>query len=58
MKQISIVIPAYNAEHSIAKCLDSIINQKNLPSIEVIVVDDGSDIKHDVYTCFFRQTCH
>lgn len=41
---ISIIIPAYNCEHFISKCLDSIFNQ-NVSSIEVIVVDDGSKDK-------------
>lgn len=38
---VSIIIPIYNCEYYISKCLDSILNQ-NEKSIEVIAVDDGS----------------
>ena len=38
---ISCIIPAYNAEDSICKCLDS-IKAQTLKGIEIIVVDDGS----------------
>lgn len=38
---ISIIIPAYNVEKYIAKCLDSIKNQ-TFQNYEVIIVDDGS----------------
>ncbi|GLP96767.1 glycosyltransferase family 2 protein [Paraferrimonas sedimenticola] len=37
----SVVVPAFNAERSIYKCLNSILNQA-FYSFEVIVVDDGS----------------
>lgn len=37
----SIIIPAYNAEESIHRCLDS-VNRLNGDDYEVIVVDDGS----------------
>lgn len=41
-KEISIVIPSYNSENHISKCLDSIIKQTfPFSKIEVIVVDDG-----------------
>ena len=40
---ISIVIPVYNVESTIARCLDSCINQ-SLHDIEILVIDDcGSD---------------
>ncbi len=38
---ISIIIPAYNCEKTIQKCLESLIVQ-NYPSYEIIIVDDGS----------------
>lgn len=40
--QLSIVVPIYNVEAYLADCLDSILTQKGLSSIEVILVDDGS----------------
>lgn len=39
--QISVIIPAYNAEKYIKKCLDSIVGQ-SVSNIEVIIIDDGS----------------
>lgn len=41
MSQISIIIPIYNAEKYLPKCLDSIINQ-TFKDIEIICVNDGS----------------
>lgn len=38
---ISVVIPAYNTEKYIEKCLDSVFNQ-TYSNLEVIVVNDGS----------------
>ncbi len=40
MKKFSIIIPVYNVEKYIKKCLDSIFNQ-TFTDFEVIVVDDG-----------------
>lgn len=41
MAKVSVLIPAYNAEEYLEKCLDSVINQ-SFQDIEVIIVDDGS----------------
>lgn len=38
---ISVVIPVYNAEKYIRRCLDSILGQ-NIDGLEIICVDDGS----------------
>jgi glycosyltransferase involved in cell wall biosynthesis len=38
---ISIIVPVYNTEKYLKKCIDSIINQQNV-SKEIILVDDGS----------------
>ena len=39
--KISVIIPAYNCEEHIGKCLDSVLCQKGA-ELEVIVVNDGS----------------
>lgn len=41
MSKISVIVPVFNVENYIAKCLDSLINQ-TLDNIEIIVVNDGS----------------
>lgn len=41
-KDLSIVIPVYNSEDFIAKCLDAILNQETIFDYEVICVNDGS----------------
>lgn len=38
---ISVVIPLHNAEHSIARTLDSVLTQQS-PPLEILVIDDGS----------------
>lgn len=41
MIRLSVIIPAYNCEKYIGRCLDSILNQENL-EFEIIVINDGS----------------
>lgn len=42
MKKVSVIIPAYNAEVTLARCLDSVLAQKYL-NLEIFVIDDKSD---------------
>ena len=41
MPKVSIIVPVYNVEDYIEKCLESLLNQ-TLEDIEIIVVNDGS----------------
>ena len=41
MTKVSVIVPVYNVEEYIAKCLDSLVKQ-TLKDIEIIVVNDGS----------------
>lgn len=52
---VSVVIPAYNAQKTIAGCLDSLMNQDYPGDYEVIVVDDGSaDSTPDIVSRYER----
>lgn len=41
-KELSIIIPAYNVEKTIKKCIESVVEQETDVDYEVIVVNDGS----------------
>ena len=38
---LSVIVPIYNAETYLRKCIDSILHQTYTP-LEIILVDDGS----------------
>src|SRR3989304_7279664 len=42
MTKLSVIIPTFNEEGSIAGCISSLKNQ-NYPDLEIIAVDDGSE---------------
>ena len=39
--QLSIIIPAYNCENSVERCIKSVLSQKLKYTYEIIVVNDG-----------------
>lgn len=44
MPKVSVIVPVYNVEKYISKCLDTLVNQ-TLDDIEIIIVNDGSKDK-------------
>ena len=41
MKKVSIIIPVYNVEQYLERCLETVVNQ-SYKGLEIILVDDGS----------------
>ena len=55
MKGVSVLVPAYNEEKSIGKCIQSCLNQTEKP-FEIIVVNDGStDNTLEILKSFGKQ---
>ena len=41
MKKLSVIIPCYNVEDYVGKCIESVLDNK-IKDIEIILVNDGS----------------
>ncbi len=41
MEKVTVIVPAYNAEKDIHRCLDS-ISRQTYPDLEVLIINDGS----------------
>lgn len=55
MPKISVIVPVYNVENYIEKCLETLVNQ-TLKDIEIILVNDGSkDRSIDIINRFIKQ---
>ena len=42
MPLISVIVPVYNAEQYLPKCIESILHQKSFSDLELVLVNDGS----------------
>lgn len=55
MKSVSVIIPVYNVENYLPKCLDSVIGQ-TYTSLEIICVNDGSpDNSADILDAYAKK---
>ncbi len=55
MKKVSVIVPVYNVEEYLDKCLDSLVNQ-TLKDIEIIVVNDGTkDKSQDIVDKYVKE---
>lgn len=55
MKKISCIVPVYNVEKHLSKCLDSILSQ-TFNDFEIIIIDDGStDNSGDILDKYYNN---
>ena len=53
--KVSVIVPVYNVEKYLGKCLDSLVNQ-TLTDLEILVVNDGSpDRSQDIIDNFAEK---
>lgn len=58
MYSLSVIIPVYNTEQYIERCIESLINQ-TLNDIEIIIIDDGSTDKSlEIINSFKEKYSH
>lgn len=41
MQRVSIIVPVYNVEHYLDRCIDSLVHQ-SYNNIEILLINDGS----------------
>ena len=52
--KISVIVPVYNVENYLEKCLNSLVNQ-TLQEIEILVINDGSTDNSQKIIEFFQN---
>ena len=56
--KISVIVPVYNVENYLEKCLNSLVNQ-TLQEIEILVINDGStDDSQKIIDVFQNKFLH
>lgn len=52
--KISVIVPIYNAEKFLEKCLDSIVKQ-TYKNLEIILINDGSTDSSKIYVLIIKE---
>lgn len=54
--KVSVIVPVYNVEKFLSRCLESLLNQ-TLKDIEIICINDGSTDKSlEILKTYIQQT--
>lgn len=56
MPKVSVIVPVYNVENYIDKCLNSLVNQ-TLEDIEIIIINDGSTDNSETIIKKYIEKC-
>lgn len=56
--KISVIVPTFNREKKIRKCLDTIVSQTLKTLVEIIIIDDGDDRTATVVDDFILANSH
>ena len=54
MPKVSVIVPVYNTEKYLEKCLNSLVNQ-TLEDLEILIVNDGSTDNSEIIINKFKQ---
>ena len=54
MPEVSVLVAVYNAADTLARCLDSLLNQ-TLPDVQIICIDDASSDASPHILCQYKQ---
>lgn len=54
MKKVSVIVPVYNSEKVLRRCLESLCNQ-TYSELQILLIDDGSIDKSLKICCDFKK---